>query len=135
MGFNPRPRASGRRAVAGARPGDRRVSIRARVRAGDIYRLQVTQGSGGFNPRPRASGRHDDPVVPGRDCEVSIHARVRAGDDALAHVATGAAQFQSTPACERATLRAPPADPGDKFQSTPACERATFGGDLPPERL
>ena len=82
-GFNPRPRASGRRyRSCAARHWSTRVSIRARVRAGDgLHRASPVDRGRCFNPRPRASGRPErrtscsDAAI-----RVSIRARVRAGD-------------------------------------------------------
>ncbi len=38
-------------------------------------------------------------------------------------------KFQSTPACERATLKVRGMYDARMFQSTPACERATYEGN------
>ncbi len=123
--FNPRPRASGRRSLVYHVVYLCSVSIRARVRAGDISPPNMCSGFLSFNPRPRASGRqggraesHKEHVFQSAPAcerathalpsgiagnEVSIRARVRAGDLNLRHNYRFASLFQSAPACERAT--------------------------------
>ena len=103
------------------------VSIRARVRAGDVVighskclmrcfnprprasgrppprqrrRRSIREG---FNPRPRASGRPAHKAEMARRVDVSIRARVRAGDRIRLDTRKWLLSFQSAPACERAT--------------------------------
>ena len=103
--FNPRPRASGRRAFSvrisaslafQSTPACERatscsypckaacrVSIHARVRAGDPWRERLYPGDCGFQSTP-ACERATGPTRAGAGpLNVSIHARVRAGDDAV----------------------------------------------------
>ncbi len=98
--FNPRPRASGRPAPRELRPLDV-VSIRARVRAGDLLGMAA------------------------RMITVSIRARVRAGDVRRSSSLVHPYLFQSAPACERATRAIDSSADWQVFQSAPACERAT----------
>ena len=113
VSFNPRPRASGRLAVALAvalrvalfqstpaceratcfqSPNcqDHLVSIHARVRAGDDRGQRPAHRRVSFNPRPRASGRPAISDAIAAYADVSIHARVRAGD-ATCTIAGGSA--------------------------------------------
>ena len=124
-----------------------RVSIHARVRAGDLATSASFTTPPSFQSAP-ACERATKELLWHRDAgRVSGHARVRAGDLPSAWPkgtvrsfnprprASGRPgtegdpmmllSFQSTPACERATERWQAVAKGHWFQSTPACERAT----------
>ena len=118
--FNPRPRASGR-PTHGVRHCRRvEVSIRARVRAGDVAIVATgAHGSERFNPRPRASGRlRAHPGAVGRAAGFNPRPRASGRRDRRPPSPWARTQFQSAPACERATSMA--------YRRCRACKRVSI---------